>query len=264
MKKYWIAAGLASALVLAGCGSSGGGEAPKTADAAPAAGTPAGGGATPDEANGGTITGKVAFDGEAPKERTLDMSATPFCENAHKGKPVKSEEVVVNPNHTLKNVFVYVKTGLPADKTWAVPANAVEIDQTGCMYSPHVVGVMAGQNLDIKTSDQTNHNIHPMPKDNPEWNETQPPGSPDKQKAFARPEVMIPVKCNIHPWMRAWIGVVNSPFYAVTGDDGTYTIKGLPPGTYTIEVWHEKYGTQDQQVTVGAKESKTQDFSIKG
>jgi plastocyanin len=262
MKQYFLAAGLASVLALAGCGGSS--EAPKTADATPAAGAPAAGSAMPDEANGGTVTGKVAFDGEAPKEKTLDMSATPFCEKAHQGKPVKSEEVVVNSNHTLKNAFVFVKAGLPADKTWAVPTSAVTIDQTGCMYSPHVVGVMAGQNLDIKTSDQTNHNIHPMPKDNPEWNETQAPGTPDKEKSFARPEIMIPVKCNIHPWMRAWIGVVNNPFYAVTGDDGTYTIKGLPPGTYTIEVWHEKYGTQDQQVTVGAKESKTQDFTIKG
>jgi plastocyanin len=263
MRNYLLAAGLASALLLAGCGGGDKTEAPKSADATPAAGAPAAGGEKPDEANGGTITGKVAFDGEAPKEKTLDMSATAFCDKAHQGKPVKSEEVVVNPNKTLKNVFVYVKAGLP-DKQWAVPTTAAMIDQTGCMYSPHVVGVMAGQNLDIKTSDQTNHNIHPMPKDNPEWNETQPPGSPDKEKAFARQEVMIPVKCNIHPWMRAYIGVVNNPFYAVTGEDGTYTIKGLPPGTYTITVWHEKYGTQDMQVTVGAKESKTQDFTIKG
>jgi hypothetical protein len=264
MKKLWIAAGVASMLALAGCGGSKS-EAPKTADSTPAAGAPAaGGGATPDEANGGTITGKVAFDGTAPVMKTLDMSATAFCETAHKGKPVKSEEVVVNSNGTLKNAFVWVKSGIPVDKPWAVPANSVELDQTGCMYSPHVVGVMAGQNLDIKTSDQTNHNIHPMPASNPEWNETQPPGSPDKQKAFAREEIMIPVKCNIHPWMRAYIGVVPHPFYAVTGDDGTYTIKGLPPGTYTIEVWHEKYGKQEQQVTVGAKESKTQDFTIKG
>ncbi|HLH18995.1 MAG TPA: carboxypeptidase regulatory-like domain-containing protein [Bryobacteraceae bacterium] len=264
MKNYWIAAGLASVLALAGCGGSSSSEAPKTAEsAAPAAGAGTAG-ATPDEANGGTITGKVAFDGTPPVMKTLDMSATAYCEHAHQGKPVKSEEVVVNPNGTLKNAFVWVKSGLPADKQWAVPTNSVLLDQTGCMYSPHVVGVMAGQSLDIKTSDQTNHNIHPMPKDNPEWNETQAPGTPDKQKTFARQEVMIPVKCNIHPWMRAYIGVVPHPFFAVTGDDGTYTIKGLPPGTYTVEVWHEKYGTQDQQVTVGAKETKTQDFTIKG
>jgi hypothetical protein len=126
------------------------------------------------------------------------------------------------------------------------------------------VGVMAVQNLDIKTSDATNHNIHPMPASNPEWNESQGPGDPGRTKQFARQEVLIPVKCQIHPWMKAYIGVVAHPFFAVTGDDGTYTIKGLPPGTYTVEIVHEKYGKQEQQVTVGAKESKTADFTIKG
>ncbi len=261
MKKIWIGVGLACALTLAGCG---GGteksEAPK-AESAPA--TAAGGTATPDEANGGTITGKVAFEGTKPVMKTIDMSATPYCERAHQGKPAKSEEVVVNDNGTLKNAFVYVKAGLP-DKNWQVPATPVVLDQHGCMYQPHVVGIMTGQNLTIKTSDQTNHNIHPMPQSNPEWNESQPPGAEDKTKTFARQEIMVPVKCNVHPWMRAYIGVVAHPFFAVTGDDGTYSLKGLPPGTYTVTVWHEKYGTQDQQVTVGAKESKTADFTIKG
>ncbi len=257
MTKIWLGVGLACALTLAGCGGDKT-EAPK-AESAPAAG----GTATPDMANGGTITGKVAFEGTKPVMKTLDMSATPFCERAHQGSPVKSEEVVVNDNGTLKNAFVYVKAGLP-DQNWQVPATAVELDQHGCMYRPHVIGVMTGQNLTIKTSDQTNHNIHPMPKNNPEWNESQPPGSEDKTKTFARQEIMVPVKCNVHPWMRAYIGVVAHPFFAVTGDDGTYSLKGLPPGTYTITVWHEKYGTQDQQVTVGAKESKTADFTIKG
>jgi hypothetical protein len=125
---------------------------------------------------------------------------------------------------------------------------------------------MAGQNLDIKNGDPTNHNIHPMPQTNQDWNESQPPGSPDKEKSFPREEVLIPVKCNIHPWMKAYIGVVSHPFFAVTGDDGTYTIKGLPAGTYTIEVVHEhwKDQPQDQQITVGAKDSKTQDFTLKG
>jgi hypothetical protein len=261
MRQLLIAAGLAGLLALAGCGGSEKSEAPKSAAEGSA---PAGGGtATPDEANGATVTGKVAFDGTAPTMKSLDMSATPYCEKAHAGTPVKSQEVVVNGNGTLKNAFVWIKSGVP-DKNWAVPTTPVTLNQHGCMYEPHVVGVMTGQNLDVKTSDQTNHNIHPMPTGNPEWNETQPPGSEDKMKTFARQEVMVPVKCNIHPWMRAYIGVVSHPFYAVTGDDGTYTIKGLPPGTYTIQVWHEKYGTQDQQITVGAKESKTQDFTIKG
>jgi plastocyanin len=261
MKKIGIGAGLVCMLALAGCG---GGNPPETAKQDCAA--PAGGGAaaTPDEANGATVTGKVAFAGDKPVMRTIDMSANPVCTRAHATAPQKSEEAIVNDNGTLKYVFVWVKAGLPADKTWAVPTTAVALDQHGCMYAPHVVGVMAGQNLEVKNSDPTNHNIHPQPQTNQEWNESQPPGSESKMKVFARQEVMIPVKCNIHPWMRSYIGVVGNPFFAVTGDDGTFTIKGLPPGTYTIETWHEKYGVMDQQVTVGPKDSKTLDFSYKG
>jgi plastocyanin len=260
MKKIWIGVGLACALSLAGCG---GGEKPaetaKAPESAPAAG---GGAATPDEANGGTITGKVAFDGAKPTMRALDMSANPVCMRAHPTAQ-KSEEVIVNDNNTLRNVFIWVKSGLP-DKQWQVPTQAVELDQSGCMYKPHVLAVMAGQNIDVKNSDPTNHNIHPLPQTNQEWNESQPAGSEAKMKSFARQEIMIPVKCNIHPWMRAYINVVSHPFYAVTGDDGTFTIKGLPPGTYTIEMRHEKYPAQEQQITVGAKESKTADFTVKG
>jgi plastocyanin len=260
MKKFWIGAGLAAALTLAGCGSSENKtEAPKAAESASTA--PAGG-ATPDEANGGTVTGKVSFEGTAPKAKNLDMSANPVCMRAHPAGE-KSEEVVVNPNNTVKYAFVWVKTGVP-DKQWQVPTTPIVLDQSGCMYKPHVIGVMTGQQIDIKNSDPTNHNIHPLPTVNQEWNESQPPGSGDKMQSFARQEVMIPVKCNIHNWMRSYIGVVSHPFFAVTGDDGAYTIKGLPPGNYTIEVWHEKYGTQDLPVTVGAKESKTLDFTIKG
>ena len=261
MKKTWIGVALVATLMLAGCGGEKAPETAKTDATAPAAG--AGGTATPDEANGGTITGKVAFTGDKPKMATLDMSANPACDRAHKGSPAKSEEVVVNDNGTLKYAFVWVKSGLP-DKNWQVTSTPVTLDQNGCMYKPHVIGVMAGENIDVKNSDPTNHNIHPQPTVNQEWNESQAPGSEDKMKTFARQEVMIPVKCNVHPWMRSYIGVVSHPFFAVTGDDGTYTIKGLPPGTYTIQLWHEKYGTQEQQVTVGAKESKTADFTVKG
>ena len=241
MKKFWIGAGLVAALTLAGCG---------------------GGAGVPDEANGGAVTGKVSFDGAKPTGKNLDMSATPACTRAHPNGQA-SEEVVVNPNNTVKYVFVWVKSGLP-DKTWQVPTTPISLDQNGCMYKPHVIGVMTGQPISIKNSDPTNHNIHPLPTVNQEWNESQPPGSADKAQSFPRQEVLIPVKCNIHPWMRSYIGVVAHPFFAVTGDDGTFTIKGLPPGTYTIEIVHEKYGKQEQQVTVGAKESKTADFTIKG
>src|ERR1035438_10154236 len=211
MKKIWITAGLACALTLAGCG---GGE--KPAPKPDAAATPAAGGAgaVPDEANGATITGKVIFDGAKPTPKTLDMSAVPACTNAHK-TPAKSEEVVVNDNGTLKNAFVWIKSGLPAGTTWQVPTTAVVLTQEGCMYQPHVIGVMAGQNLDIKNADPTNHNIHPMPANNPDFNQSQPPGSGDIDHSFAREEVLVPVKCNIHPWMRAYIGVVRDRKSAV-------------------------------------------------
>jgi plastocyanin len=255
MKKLWMRAVLAGSLTLAGCGSD------KPAETAPAeaSGPPA----VPDEANGGTITGKVAFSGPPPKMPALDMSANPACERAHKGVEQKSEEVVVNPNGTLKNVFVWVKSGLPAGQRWAVPATAVTLDQNGCMYRPRVIGVMTNQTLRIANSDPTNHNIHQLPRVNPEWNESQSTGQAAVTKTFTRQEVMIPVKCNVHPWMRSFIGVVAHPFFAVTGDDGTFTMKGLPPGTYVIQTLHEKYGPIEQTVFVGPKETKAVEFSYK-
>jgi len=263
MKRFFIGMTLAAAVALTGCGSSETKtEAPKadSAAATPAAG--GGAGATPDEANGGTVTGKVNFDGAKPALKKIDMSAVPACDHAHPGGAT-SEEVLINGNNTVKNTFVWVKAGLP-DKQWAVPTTPVELDHKGCEYTPHVLGAMAGQPLAIKNNDPTNHNIHPLPTVNQEWNESQPPGSGVKTQSFPRQEVLVPVKCNVHNWMRAYVGVVNHPFFAVTGDDGTFTIKGLPPGTYTIEIVHEKFGKQEQQVTVGAKESKTADFTIKG
>jgi plastocyanin len=218
---------------------------------------------SPDEANGATLTGKVAYAGSQPAAKPIDMSANPQCERTHKDHPVVAEDIVVNQNGTLRNVFVWVKSGVPA-QNWAVPAEAVGIDQQYCMYHPHVIGAMTGQNIRISNTDPVNHNIHPVPQINEEWNDTQSPGEAPKLRSFAKQEVMIPVKCNVHPWMRSYIGVVSHPFFAVTGEDGSFTIKGLPPGTYTIQTWHEKFGTQEQQVTVGSKESKAVDFSYKG
>jgi hypothetical protein len=243
-----------------GCGGGGtpSGSAPKEEPAKSAA-APA---APIDEASAATITGKVAFTGTAPVMRPLDMSATPACSRAH-STPQKSEEVVVNSNGTLANTFVWIKAGLP-DREWPAPSTAVKLDQSGCMYKPHVLGIMTHQGLEIANSDPTNHNIHPLPKVNQEWNESQPPKGENRTKSFARQEIMIPVKCNVHPWMRSYIGVVSHPFFAVTGDDGSFTIKGVPPGTYTLEAWHEKFGPQEMQVTVAPKESKTADFAYKG
>jgi plastocyanin len=249
---------IAAALILSGCG---GGSEPKKEEsktAPPAATAP-----PVDEANAATVTGKVSFTGDKPKVPTIDMSANPACSRAH-STPAKSEEVVLNDNGTLKNVLVYVK-GVP-DRQYPTPSNAVELDQKGCMYGPHVIAVMAGQNIQIKNNDPTNHNIHPLPKINQEWNESQAPGSDPKMRTFAREEMDPPiaVKCNVHPWMRSYIAVSNNPYIAVTGDDGSFTIKGLPPGSYTMTAWHEKYGKKEMPVTVAAKDSKAVDFSYDG
>jgi hypothetical protein len=215
-----------------------------------------------DQATVGELSGKVVFQGGKPKLATIHMDQDPVCVQKH-STPVHVEDGEVNDNGTLPNVFVYVKEG--ADKySFAPPADAVTLDQNGCMYKPHVFGVVTGQELRVTSSDPTTHNIHPMPKDNREWNESQPPGAAPLDKKFTRPEVMIPVKCNQHPWMRAYIGVTKNPLFAVTGSDGTFTIKGIPPGDYTVEAWTAKFGTQDQKVTVAPKETKTVDFAFKG
>lgn len=231
-------------------------ETPKVEETQPAAGPvyqPTG--------NEGTITGKVNFQGQAPKFRPIDMAADSVCASKHP-TPVFPEEVAVNGNGTLRYVFVYVKSGL-GDKTFALPSQAAVLDQNGCLYKPHVLGIQARQNLEVRTSDNTTHNIHPLPKNNVEWNVSQPPGADPIIKSFARTEVMIPVKCNQHPWMRAYIGILSHPFYAVSGEDGTFTIKDAPPGDYEIEAYHEKYGAITQKVTVGPKESKSVDFTFK-
>jgi|SRR5580658_3262529 plastocyanin len=213
--------------------------------------------ATPiDPATVATVSGTVKFDGAAPKQSKIDMSQDPAC------KGMNEAENVVVADGNLANVFVYVKDGL-GTRTFDVPTTPVVLDQSGCKYHPHVLGVMAGQTVQIKNDDQTTHNIHPTPKDNREWNESQPPASAPLEKNFAREEIMLPVKCNQHPWMKMYINVVKSPFYAVTDKSGKYTITGLPPGDYTIAFVQEKLGEQDQKVTVGPKDTKTVDQSFK-
>jgi plastocyanin len=209
-----------------------------------------------DPATVATINGTVKFDGPAPKAAKIDMSQDPACKGMN-----ESENVVVD-NGNLANVFVYVKDGL-GSRTFEVPKDEVVLDQSGCKYHPHVLGVMAGQTVQIKNDDMTTHNIHPTPKDNREWNESQPPSAAPLEKSFAREEIMLPVKCNQHPWMKMYINVVKSPFYAVTDKAGKYEIKGLPPGDYTIAFVQEKLGEQDQKITVGPKDTKTVDQSFK-
>jgi plastocyanin len=248
------------ALAFSGCG--GGGEQPATetgggegaASSAPTA-------AAVDPATAATITGRIAFTGQKPTPQRIRMDAVPACTQANPN-PVFIQEVVVNDNNTLRNVFVYVKEGLSG--TYPAPSPEVELDQQGCMYTPHVLGMTTTQSIRFKNADPTNHNVHPLPMQNREWNQSQPPGSADIVQQFARPEVMIPVKCNVHPWMIAYVGVLPHPFHAVSGEDGTFSITGLPPGNYVIEAWHEKFGTFTQNVTVGASETKEVEFTIQG
>ena len=213
--------------------------------------------ATPiDPATAASVSGTVKLDGAAPKPVKIDMAQDPACKGAN-----MSENVVASGGD-LANVFVYVKEGL-GNRTFDVPKEPVTLDQSGCRYHPHVLGVMANQDVKIVNSDPTTHNIHPTPKDNREWNESQPPSTAPLNKNFAREEIMLPVKCNQHPWMKMYINVTKSPFYAVTGADGKFEIKGLPPGDYTLAFVHEKLGEQDQKVTLAAKDSKTVDETFK-
>ncbi len=239
--------------LLAGCSKKSGEQSSNAPaeNAAPAAA------ATPIDPNTvATVGGTVKFDGTAPKPAKIDMSQDPAC------KGTNTAETIVADGGKLANVFVYVKDGL-GNRTFDVPKEGVAIHQEGCRYHPHVLGVMAGQTVDIMNHDPTTHNIHPTPKDNREWNESQGPQAPPITKSFAREEIMLPVRCNQHPWMKMFINVVKNPFYAVTGPDGKYEIKGLPPGNYTLAFVHEKLGEQDQQVTLAPKDSKTVDTSFK-
>lgn len=212
---------------------------------------------------GGTVSGSVKFVGAAPKNPTIDMSEEPQCAADYKTPP-SDPIVVVNPNGTLANVFVYVKSGLPADAKYPTPTTPVVIDQKGCEYHPRVFGIMVNQPLEIRNSDPLLHNIKTRSKQNRPFNISQPTAGMTLTKSFATPEVMLPFECNVHGWMHAYAGVLDHPFFAVTGSDGSFSIKGLPPGTYTIEAWHEKYGTQTATVTVTATGTATADFSYRG
>ena len=255
MRRTLIGFSLVGTLLMTACGGSNQPAANKAEDTSKP-------GLKPDTATGGTVTGKVSFKGTKPAVRDIDMSANPACQKVHP-KPVPSEDVVVGQNGALANAFVWVKDGVPQGD-WAAPSKRAVIDQQGCIYTPHVTGVVVGQQIEFRNSDETNHNIHPLPRENAEWNESQPPKGEPKIKTFDREEVMVPVKCNIHPWMRAYVGVVRHPFFGVTDANGTFSIAGLPPGNYTLEAWHERFGRQELQVSVAAKDTKSVDFSFAG
>jgi plastocyanin len=207
-----------------------------------------------------SLTGVVKFEGAAPKPSRIDMSADPYCAKAH-STPATTEDIVVGAAGVLANVVIYVSDGLGA-RTFQPPQQPAVFEQKGCQYKPHVLALQANQKLEVVNSDETTHNIHPNPNNNREWNMTQPHGVPLEQ-TFAREEIAIPVKCNVHPWMRGFIAVFKHPYFSVTDKNGNFDLKDLPPGTYTITAWHEKLGTLSQKVTVGAGETKTLDFTFK-
>ncbi len=209
----------------------------------------------------GTITGNVEFAGKKLPRKTVAMDSDPQCAKLH-ARPLSDETLAVN-NNALANVFVYIKQGLD-DKPFALPADPVVIDQKGCWFGPRVLGVQVGQTLKVTNSDPVTHNIHPLAQVNREWNQSQEPGAEALTRKFTQPEVMIRVKCNIHGWMHAWVGVVAHPYFAVTGADGTFQLSNVPPGNYTIEVWQEELGKQEQQITLAPSGKSDIVFKFKG
>jgi plastocyanin len=208
-----------------------------------------------------TVTGTVTFDGKPPALRPIAMDAEPVCAKKHSG-PAPNEMLVLGNGNTMGNILVWVSEGPATGKTYAPPKTPVVIDQNGCLYKPHVMGIMVGQTYKILNSDGILHNIHTLPKVNPQFNKGMPANVKEAETVFQKPEDAFHVKCDVHPWMSAYVGVFTHPFFSVTSTDGKFTISGLDPGTYEITAWHERLGTQTASVTVGANDTKTQNFKF--
>jgi plastocyanin len=208
-----------------------------------------------------SVTGVITFNGTAPKLGPLAMDADPACAKKH-STPAPSEMLVLGSGNTMGNIIVWVSKGLPAGKTYPAPATPVVMDQNGCQYKPHAMGIMVGQAYKILNSDGILHNVHSLPNVNSQFNKPMPATLKEATTKFDKPEPIFKIKCDVHPWMIAYIGVFTHPFYAVTAADGKFTISGLEPGTYEITAWHERLGTQVASVTVAANETKTQNFKF--
>jgi plastocyanin len=215
-----------------------------------------------DPATVATLTGQVTLDGTPSPAQVIRLDGDPKCVELAQGEERRTEDVVTGTGNTLQNVFVYVKEGLPP-RLHPVPAAPVVLDQQKCRYVPRVLGVQVGQPLTIRNSDPLLHNVHAEGQINQPFDVGTPLQGVEVKKTFSTREVMVPVKCNVHPWMHAYIGVVEHPFFAVTDASGRFSIAHVPPGTYTIEIWHERLGTQTQQVTVAAKDTKDLTFTFK-
>jgi len=244
-----------AALTIVACGGSDQSTSPRPASpAAPADAKKV------DESKAGTIAGKVVVDGALPQNAPIQMSSDPACEAENKGGA--AQETYVASDGGLQNVFVYIKDGLGNKYLFDTPTDPVKIEQKGCHYVPHVLGIRVAQPLQVVNADSTMHNVHGMPKANREFNFSQPVPM-TSSVTFTTSEVMIPFKCDVHSWMHSYIGVLDHPYFAVTGGGGKFDLRSVPAGTYTVEAWHEKLGTQTQTVTLGEKESKEITFSFK-
>ena len=239
---------VAVVFAVAGCGSKGNSESSSPA-------------ASVDPSTAGSITGTVTLEGMPPVSKPIDMSASPACVQANPS-PVVPPIVVTGANGALANVVVYVKDGLGRYR-FDAPQETAVLAQKNCMYVPHVVALMTEQPFEIQNNDPTMHNVHPMPKNNRQWSTSQPTGSAALKSSFSRPEFAMAVLCNVHPWMRAVVFVFDHPYFAVTSTAGTFELKNLPPGTYTVEAWQEAYHAQDQTVTIGPRQSKAIAFTFK-
>ena len=258
----WVGAlGLTLAVSLGVSTVACGGGGSSTSSSAPASSAPAGGQKV-DAATAGDVKGMAMLDGTAPANAAIKMNADPICVKANSTPQSQETYQVGADGKALGNVFVYVKDGL-GNYVFDTPTESAKIDQKDCRYHPHVFGVRVGQPLEILNSDPTLHNIHALPKGNAEFNTGQPIQGMKTTKTFTAKEVMVPFKCDVHGWMNAYVGVLDHPYFAVTDKDGKFELKGLPPGTYTIEAWHEKLGAMTQSVTLGPKDSKDVSFTFK-
>lgn len=220
--------------------------------------TAATGAAPAPELAAGSITGKVTFTGTPPKMRPIDMAKEPTCASQHP-TPVMTEAIVSGAGNSVQNAVIYISAG---DQGSTPPTETAHYTQKGCQYIPHVLALQTGEALEIANEDQTSHNIHPLARVNPEWNKSQPPGAPPLKATYDKPE-FIAVKCNVHPWMHGYFAVLGTSHFMVTGNDGQFSIAGLPPGKYTVTAWHEKFGTASQEVTVPATGEATANFQFK-
>jgi plastocyanin len=211
-------------------------------------------------AQAGTISGTASYDGKVPALKPLSVAAEPICAKQHDSVP--NEMLVLGAGNTMANVLVRVVSGLPAGKAYPAPTTPVTMDQHGCQYKPHVMGIMVGQPFKVLNSDGILHNVHALSKVNATFNMAMPPTRKEASATFGKEEGMFVIKCDVHPWMQSYMGVFSHPFFAVTGPDGKYTIPNLPAGTYEIEAWHEKLGTQKSKVTVGASDTQTAAFKF--